>query len=30
MYRTKNTLKITRCTVMRFNRAVITKETDLG
>lgn len=30
MYRTKNTLKITHCTVMRFNGAVITKETELG
>lgn len=30
MYGTKNTLKITQCTVMRFNGAVITKETDLG
>lgn len=30
MYRIKNTLKITECTVMRFSGAVIIKETDLG
>lgn len=30
MYGTKNTLKVTQSTVMRFNGAVISKETGLG
>lgn len=30
MYGAKNTLKVTQSTVMRFNGAVISKETGLG